>query len=54
MYGTNGKSEEYPLKTRSDGFERGKEDIFKIEADDVGEIYKVRIGHDDAGRNSGM
>ena len=30
-----------------------KEDTFKIEADDVGPIYKVRIGHDDKGMNSG-
>ena len=30
-----------------------KEDTFKIEADDVGPIYKVRIGHDDKGMSSG-
>jgi hypothetical protein len=30
-----------------------KEDVFKIEADDVGPIYKVRIGHDNKGGNAG-
>ena len=30
-----------------------KEDIIKIEADDVGPIYKVRIGHDNKGMSSG-
>ncbi len=75
FYGTEGKSEECQLRTKSDNFERGKviifftklnacyfltilnmtlkEDTFKIEADDVGPIYKVRIGHDDKGMSSG-
>lgn len=53
IYGIDGKSEECVLKNKSDNFERGKEDIFKIETDDVGSIFKVRIGHDDSGRNSG-
>jgi len=77
IYGVDGKSEEYPLRNKSDNFERGKvnkkisnffpyfifntdklnllkEDVFKIEADDVGPIFKVRIGHDNKGLNSGM
>jgi len=53
IYGADGKTEEIPLDNRTDNFERGKEDVFKIEADDVGPIYKVRIGHDGAGMNSG-
>ena len=54
FYGSEGKSEEYFLDNKSDNFERGKEDVFKIEADDVGPIYKVRIGHDDSGSSSGI
>jgi len=53
FYGQDGKSEEYFLDNKSNNFERGQEDVFKIEADDVGPLYKVRIGHDDSGRNSG-
>ena len=30
-----------------------QEDVFKLEAEDVGPIYKVRIGHDDKGTSSG-
>lgn len=53
MYGTEGKSEEYMLRNNSDNFEKNKADEFKIEADDVGPIYKIRIGHDNKGRSSG-
>lgn len=53
FYGQDGKSEEYFLDNKSDNFERGQEDVFKIEADDVGPLFKVRIGHDDGGRSSG-
>lgn len=30
-----------------------KADVFKIEADDVGPLYKLRIGHDNKGASSG-
>ncbi len=53
IYGADGKTEEVPVNNRTDNFERGKEDVFKIEADDVGPIYKVRIGHDGGGMNAG-
>ncbi len=53
IYGADGKTEEVSVNNRTDNFERGKEDVFKIEADDVGPIYKVRIGHDGAGMNAG-
>jgi lipoxygenase homology domain-containing protein 1 len=52
LYGVDGKSEEYQLRNKSDNFERNKEEIFKIEADDVGPLYKVRIGHDNKGMSS--
>ncbi|XP_029436484.1 lipoxygenase homology domain-containing protein 1 [Rhinatrema bivittatum] len=46
LYGENGKSEEIVLKSRSNDFEKGAVDTFKIEAMDVGKIIKLRIGHD--------
>ncbi|XP_074841891.1 oxygen-regulated protein 1 [Carettochelys insculpta] len=30
-------------------FQRGKEDTFTIDAGDIGELYKIRIGHNNAG-----
>lgn len=30
-----------------------KEDVFKIEAEDVGPLYKIRLGHNNKGANSG-
>lgn len=49
----DGKSEQIKLDNKSDNFERGKDDVFKIEAEDVGPLYKVRIGHDNKGSNPG-
>ncbi|XP_063398724.1 lipoxygenase homology domain-containing protein 1-like isoform X1 [Mytilus trossulus] len=46
LYGVDGKTEKTQLRNRSDNFERGQKDIFKIEALDVGQISKIRIGHD--------
>ena len=31
MYGENGKSEEYPLRNRTDNFEQGQMDKFKVQ-----------------------
>ncbi|CAF1287745.1 unnamed protein product [Rotaria sordida] len=45
MYGLNGKTEEIILKNKSDLFERKSVDKFKIEAPDIGQIQKIRIGH---------
>ncbi|CAL1540467.1 unnamed protein product [Lymnaea stagnalis] len=53
MYGNKGKTEEIELRNKSDNFETGQCDKFKIEAPDVGILQKVRIGHDGAGMNSG-
>ena len=48
------RSEDIPLRNKSDNFERGKTDKFKIELPgEIQEIYKVRIGHDGGGRFSG-
>uniref|UniRef100_A0A669B819 Lipoxygenase homology PLAT domains 1 n=1 Tax=Oreochromis niloticus TaxID=8128 RepID=A0A669B819_ORENI len=53
IYGYEGKTEVLPLKSRSNSFERGTTDIFKIEAQDVGKIYKIRIYHDGKGIGDG-
>ncbi|XP_072269601.1 lipoxygenase homology domain-containing protein 1 [Pyxicephalus adspersus] len=53
LYGDQGKTEETFLRSRSNDFERGAVDIFKIEALDVGKILKLRIGHDGKGFGDG-
>ncbi|KAK2819320.1 hypothetical protein Q5P01_024881 [Channa striata] len=53
IYGNEGKTEVLPLKSRSNNFERSTTEIFKIEAQDVGKIYKVRIYHDGKGIGDG-
>uniref|UniRef100_A0A8D0H9K4 Lipoxygenase homology PLAT domains 1 n=1 Tax=Sphenodon punctatus TaxID=8508 RepID=A0A8D0H9K4_SPHPU len=53
MYGETGKTELLILKNRSNNYERGATETFKIEATDVGKIYKIRIGHDGAGLGDG-
>ncbi|CAN9504554.1 unnamed protein product [Ophioblennius macclurei] len=53
LYGDDGKTEVLPLKSRSNNFERGTTEIFKIEAQDVGKIYKMRIYHDGSGIGDG-
>lgn len=53
MYGLDGsKSEELILDNRSDNFERGKQESFKVEAEDIGQIFKIRVGHNNKGANS--
>ncbi|XP_056301849.1 lipoxygenase homology domain-containing protein 1-like [Danio aesculapii] len=53
IYGEAGKSELIRLKSRSNNFERGTTEIFRIEALDVGRVYKIRIGHDGSGIGAG-
>ncbi|XP_062503862.1 lipoxygenase homology domain-containing protein 1-like isoform X2 [Corticium candelabrum] len=53
MYGELGKSDTYWLGNQTNNFERGKVDVFKIEAEDVGELRKFRIGHDNKGFAAG-
>ncbi|KAM9307093.1 lipoxygenase homology domain-containing protein 1 [Pholidichthys leucotaenia] len=53
IYGDEGKTEVLTLKNRSNNFERGTTEIFKIEALDVGKIYKIRIYHDGKGIGDG-
>uniref|UniRef100_A0A8C5H2G2 Lipoxygenase homology domain-containing protein 1-like n=1 Tax=Gouania willdenowi TaxID=441366 RepID=A0A8C5H2G2_GOUWI len=53
IYGEEGKTEVIPLRSRSNNFERSTTEIFKIEALDVGKIYKIRIYHDGTGVGDG-
>uniref|UniRef100_A0A3Q2GRI5 Lipoxygenase homology PLAT domains 1a n=1 Tax=Cyprinodon variegatus TaxID=28743 RepID=A0A3Q2GRI5_CYPVA len=53
IYGEEGKTEILALKSRSNNFERGTTEIFKIEALDVGKIYKIRVFHDGKGIGDG-
>ncbi|MBN3300355.1 LOXH1 protein, partial [Amia calva] len=53
VYGESGKTEFIPLKSRSNNFERATTEIFKIEAAEVGKIFKIRIGHDGKGIGDG-
>uniref|UniRef100_A0A8C1CFM6 Lipoxygenase homology domains 1a n=1 Tax=Cyprinus carpio carpio TaxID=630221 RepID=A0A8C1CFM6_CYPCA len=53
IYGEAGKTELIQLKSRSNNFERGTTEIFRIEGLDVGRVYKIRIGHDGSGIGAG-
>nr|XP_032809632.1 lipoxygenase homology domain-containing protein 1-like [Petromyzon marinus] len=52
LYGERGKTEQKTLASRSDSFEKGATDVFKLEAEDVGRLAKLRVGHDDKGISS--
>lgn len=39
-------------KTNSDPFERDSIDVFTVEALDLGDLWRVRIGHDNSGLTS--
>ncbi|XP_054528150.2 lipoxygenase homology domain-containing protein 1 isoform X5 [Pan troglodytes] len=45
IYGEKGKTEVLFLSSRSKVFERASKDTFQLEAADVGEVYKLRLGH---------
>ncbi|XP_061492303.1 lipoxygenase homology domain-containing protein 1 [Rhineura floridana] len=53
IYGELGKTEVLILKNRSNNYERGANETFKVEAVDVGKVYKMRIGHDGTGIGAG-
>jgi len=40
-------------KTHADMFEQGNEDVFDLRAIDVGEVRKIKIGHDGSGFGAG-
>ena len=41
------KSDEIKLDNKGDNFEQGQKDSFKVQMDEIGRPYKIRIGHDD-------
>ncbi|KAL2778056.1 lipoxygenase homology domain-containing protein 1 isoform 1 [Daubentonia madagascariensis] len=45
IYGEKGKTEVLFLSSRSRVFDRASKDTFQLEAADVGDIYKLRLGH---------
>jgi hypothetical protein len=49
VYGDRGKSDEVILKNKSDNFETGKCDKFKIETKEIGRPFKLRVQHDNHG-----
>lgn len=53
VYGKKGKSEELILDNKGDNFERGAVDHFKVNIEDIGVPYKLRVYHDDSGRAAG-
>ena len=56
IFGEKGDSGNRQLKNSentSNKFERGRLDEFKIEADDLGKIEKIKIGHNGKGIASG-
>lgn len=46
LYGDQGKSHDIKLHSKSDAFEAGACDEFKVDVADVGTPYKVRVSHD--------
>ncbi|KAK5909734.1 hypothetical protein CesoFtcFv8_003637 [Champsocephalus esox] len=53
IFGDKGKTEVLTLASRSNNYERNTTEIFKLEAKDVGKVFKIRIGHDGSGIGSG-
>ena len=53
IYGDKGKTDEIQLKAKGDLFERGKCDELKIETEDVGVPFKLRVQHDNKGNAPG-
>ncbi|KAM3867839.1 lipoxygenase homology domain-containing protein 1 [Diretmus argenteus] len=53
IYGDKGKTEVITLESRSNNYERNFTEIFKLEAKDIGKVFKIRIGHDGTGIGSG-
>lgn len=53
IFGENGDTGDRKLESSGNNFERGKTDIFTVEAIDLGELAKIRVGHDGSGVGSG-
>ncbi len=53
IYGREGRTDDIQLKTKGNMFERGQCDKFKVETDDIGQPFKMRVSHDNSGRGPG-
>jgi len=53
LYGENGDSGRNQLDAPITAFEKGKTDVFRIRCTDLGQLVKIRIGHDGTGIGSG-
>ena len=53
IYGDQGKTDEIPLKAKQKQLEVGSVDKFRIEAAEIGEPFKIRVWHDNAGTMPG-
>ncbi|XP_038056107.1 uncharacterized protein LOC119728107 [Patiria miniata] len=53
VYGDKGKSDDIVLGCGNGRFESANEDEFNINVGNIGDIYKIRIGHDDSTEFSG-
>ncbi|MGH0147358.1 UNVERIFIED_CONTAM: hypothetical protein FKN15_010686 [Acipenser sinensis] len=54
LYGDQGNSGSvYLYGNDKDLFQSGHEDIFEIKAGNIGELYKIRIGHNNSGESPG-
>uniref|UniRef100_A0A8C8HBG1 PLAT domain-containing protein n=1 Tax=Oncorhynchus tshawytscha TaxID=74940 RepID=A0A8C8HBG1_ONCTS len=49
VFGTNGTTEEVLLQKNEDRFERGQEDTFSLEVDDIAPLRKMRVRVDGSG-----
>lgn len=56
LFGEKNDSGKIPLETSKNNknkFERGNEDIFEVKEADIGDLRKVRVGHDGKGPGAG-
>eukprot|EP01121_Diplochlamys_sp_Union-15-3_P013545 TRINITY_DN4215_c0_g1_i1.p1 TRINITY_DN4215_c0_g1~~TRINITY_DN4215_c0_g1_i1.p1 ORF type:complete len:964 (-),score=265.67 TRINITY_DN4215_c0_g1_i1:44-2935(-) len=53
LYGEHGDSGSHKLENNQNNFERNKTDVFSLDCVSLGNLTKIRIGHDDSGIGSG-
>lgn len=52
FFGDRGTTSDIHLDKLSERFERARQDLIKLELEDVGVLKKMRIGHDGSGSRS--
>ena len=53
LLGTRGNGGERQLNNFENNFERGRTDVFSLEMEDLGEIDRIRVRHDNTGHRPG-